>query len=123
MSAIKGLDSLHLDQDAPLHKKVGFVVAHIDAVIEDLDALLLDHLDLRFAQLVGKRILVYLLQKPWAQFIGHPEATTDNQPGEGILDRHGTSSPSIPAGTPEEDSDGDERRLTGMKKWIKTELP
>jgi len=108
MSAIKGLDCLHLDQNEPLHKKVGLIVAHIDAVIEDLDALLLDHLDLRFAQFVGKRILVDLFQKARTQFIGHPEAAADDQPGEGILDSHGTLSPPIPAGTPEEGFDGDE---------------
>jgi hypothetical protein len=33
MGTIQVLDGLHLDQDPPLHKKVGFVVAHIDAVI------------------------------------------------------------------------------------------
>ena len=54
------------------------IVAHIDTVIVDLDALLLDHLDFRLPQLVGKRVLVYLFQKSRTQFIGHPEATADD---------------------------------------------
>ena len=45
-----------------------------------------------------------------AQLSGHPEATTDDQPGEGILDGHDTLSPFIPADTPGESLDGDERR-------------
>jgi hypothetical protein len=78
MSAIERMDGLHLDDHAPIHDKVGFIVAHIDTVIVDLDALLLDHLDFRLPQLVGKRVLVYLFQKSRTQFIGHPEATADD---------------------------------------------
>jgi hypothetical protein len=88
MSVIKGLDGLDLDKDTAFHKKVGFIVANVDTVLEDLDALLLDHLDLCFAQFVGKRILIDLLQEPRPQFIGHSKATTDDQPGKGILNGH-----------------------------------
>ena len=46
-----------------LNDKVSFVFANIDAVMEDLAALLLGHLGLRFSKLVGKGILVDLFQK------------------------------------------------------------
>ena len=90
MSAIERLDGLYLDDHGPIDDKVGFIVAHIDTVIVDLNALLLDHLDFRLPQLVGKRVLGYLFQKSRAQFIGYPEATADDSFGKRILDGHGT---------------------------------
>jgi len=37
---------------------------------------------------LGKCILVDLIQKARAQFVGHPEAAADDEFGEWILDRH-----------------------------------
>ena len=93
MSVIKGLDGLNLDKDTAFHKKVGFIVANVDTVIEDLDALLLDHLDLCFAQFVGKRILygvnVRLARGCQARFAGLVEPGRPAGGGRPQLDLHG----------------------------------
>jgi hypothetical protein len=83
------LAGFHLDKDATVYEKVSFIIPNIDAIVENLDALLLNHIDLGFPQLMGKCILVDLLQKTRAQFVGHPEAAADDEFGEWILDGHG----------------------------------
>jgi len=80
---------LHLHEDATFHKEAGFIIPDIDAIVENLDALLLNHIGLGFPQLMGKCILVDLLQKTRTQFVGHPEAAADDQFGEWIMDGHG----------------------------------
>jgi hypothetical protein len=83
------LAGFHLDKDATVYEKVSFIIPNIDAIVENLDALLLNHIDLGFPQLMGKCILVDLLQKTRAQFVGHPEAAADDEFGEWTLDGHG----------------------------------
>ncbi len=47
--------------------------------------------------------------------LGYPKATADDQPSEGVLNGHGTLSPSILADTPRQGFDGDERGVRQAK--------
>ena len=44
----KRMAGLHLDKDATVYEKVSFIIPNIDAIVENLDALLLNHVDLGF---------------------------------------------------------------------------
>lgn len=85
----KRMDGFHLHQKASFYEEIGFVISDIDAVVENLDALLLNNLDLGFPQFVGKGVLVDFLHKTRAQFVGYPKTAADDEFGEWILDGHG----------------------------------
>ena len=81
MGASERLDRLHLHPDPPLHDQVCLERPNLGPTIENLDGLLLDERHLGIAELEGQGILVDLLKKPRAQFLGHLEATANDQSG------------------------------------------
>ena len=42
------MPGLHLHQDTSFDEEIGFMIADIDAIVENLDALLLNHIELGF---------------------------------------------------------------------------
>ncbi len=65
MLVIKRIAGLHLHEYATIYEEIRFIISDIDPVIEDLDALLLNHFDLGLTQFMGECIFVNLLQEPW----------------------------------------------------------
>jgi hypothetical protein len=88
MLVIKRMAGLHRYEYATVYEEICFIISGIDPVIEDLDALLLNHFDLGLTQFMGKCIFVNPLQEPWAQFVGHPKTAANDQFGQWILDGH-----------------------------------
>ena len=44
----KHMGGLHLYEDASIYEEIGFIIPDINAIVENLDALLLNHVDLGF---------------------------------------------------------------------------
>lgn len=69
MNFVKCFDGFKLHQNTSLHQQIRCKFTHYNSVIMDLNAILLDNLQPRFAKFMSQRIFVDFFQKSIANVL------------------------------------------------------